>query len=208
MRLTFNGGTSDVNPRKSPIKSIVLGLFVVGFSSIFLVVPWQTSGEFPGVLFIIIPGVFFLVGGAMIYGGIHTLIARSAFHQAGLSILEPVPIGGTAVLTLHLLPRKAMKVKSAKVRAVMEELAIYRAGTDSRTYRDTIFEHTGELALPEQLPSRFEHTFEVPLPPDTPSTVVGRNNSIRTTCDVVVQLEGWPDLTVSTEIVVAPEVAA
>lgn len=203
----FRIRSSSAGPhRKKAPPLAIFGIGLAGLASacVSLIGDLRSENGFTPDLFTIVSAA---VGTVMTAKGAHGLLARSIFHEATLAVAGPVRLGGRATMTLQLAPARPVLIKRAVIKATMEEVAVYRAGTRSRTYRETVFAHDDVLSLPSPLPSRVMENFEVPIPRNVPATVRGRNNFILTNCDVTLEVEGWPDLKLSTEIEVLPEVA-
>ncbi|MEW5739399.1 MAG: hypothetical protein AB1938_10760 [Myxococcota bacterium] len=183
------------------VLGIVLGavLCVVGAGALF-------ASDGPLVV-----GVVFLVLGLVFAGnGARHLLARSAFEQLEFTALRPVALGGTAELILSLIPKRPLTLTpgGSKVTLTCTEKAVYSAGTSSRTYTDVLLTQDQPLELPALLSQPFEQRLTVAVPPHLPPTWVGKHNSFVTEVAVRVDIDGWPDLVLQTELEVLPELEA
>jgi|GEM_PF-4976956 len=191
-------------PSKSPMAPLLFGgvFAVAGLVPLFLAL---TQGSGALALF----GLVFLgVGGAIMAQGIRQLVSRLAFREAELQPLrETWKLGSKARFKLQLEPKRPLQVVKATVRLATLEYAYYSAGSDSRTYTETLHQWDGELSLPASLDRRLEQELEVEIPRTIPPTWTGRHNRFETTVEVKVQIDQWPDLSLTQTLRVAPEEA-
>lgn len=205
MAMTING-----RPTNSPWVPILFGgvfaavgvvPFALGVLSLF------QGGPFPA-FFGLLGGVFLTMGLVIMSRGVLQIIARLGFREAVLhGERERWKLGSKARFSLRLDPKKPIRISSATVKLTTVEYAHYSAGTNSRTYTDTLHEHTQPLKLPAALTSRLEQPVEVEIPRTLPPTWEGRHNRFTTTLEVKVEIDQWPDLTLTHPVVVAPEEA-
>jgi hypothetical protein len=161
-----------------------------------------------GALNVVGGSLLLLLGVGAAGAGVGQLMARGAFSQLTLEPLgRSFPLGGVARVRLVLEPKKPMDVNGASIVFKTIEKAVYSAGTDSRTYTDTLHEWTEAIALPSRLVGRIDHVIEIPIPRRLPPTFAGRHNSFISSCEVHVDLANWPDLDLNRELVIAAEYA-
>lgn len=152
---------------------------------------------------------FLVVGTFVVAVGLMAFMARAVLREATLEAKGPVRLGEEAEFVLTLQPKKPLTLKPAGCTAKLmsREVAEYSAGTDSRTYSDTLH----EAAIPFQMPALLDRdvrlTLRAQVPPTVPPTWKGKSNSFVTQLEVHIDIDGWPDLNLSAEVRVLPEVA-
>jgi hypothetical protein len=205
MAITING-----RPTNSPWAPILFGgvFAAVGAVPVGLaLLSLFSGGSFPG-FFALFGGVFLAIGLLIMSRGVLQIIAKLGFREA---VLHPErerwKLGSKAQFSLRLDPKKPIRILGGTAKLTTVEYAYYSAGTNSRTYTDTLHEHTQTLALPAALTARLEQKVEVQIPRTIPPTWEGRHNRFTTTLEVQVQIADWPDLTLSRPVIVAPEEA-
>ncbi len=123
-------------------------------------------------------------------------LARSAFREAHLEVLRPVPADGVAELMLVLDPKRPLTL-------VPEESTITftctQAGSDGP---EVVAVHRQPLMLPDHLIHRVAHRVEVRLPVGVLASIV--SESLQSTFVVTVGVQGWPDLVLRTTVKVLP----
>jgi hypothetical protein len=139
--------------------------------------------------------------------GLRRKVAELAFSDVTLE-LDPVgvPLGGVLQGTLHLTPAKPVVITQGAFVVRTIERAEYKAGTDSRTYQQTIYEERHLLKVPAQLDASASIPIEIPIPTHIPPSWTGRYNRLTTQGEVQLALEGWPDLHFAQEFKVRAEV--
>jgi hypothetical protein len=155
-------------------------------------------------------GAFFaLVGLAVMGNGLRHLIARSAFKQAHLEALGPVPPGGHRDAASGLTPRRPLRLTgNSKLKVMCTEQAHDSTSNSSRRYTNTLFTREQPLELPSRLSHHLEQRIAVPIPEDIPPTWSGSSNAFFTKVEARVGLDGWrPDLILEAPVEVLPEVA-
>lgn len=148
------------------------------------------------------------IGGVLLFLGVKHLMAASVFEVAELVVKAPVAMGGTAELTLELVPKKPLSLVAADCVMTWKtvEEAEYSAGTRSRTYRNTVKELKVPLELPTELHHPLQQHLTITVPLEVPPSWKGRWNSLTSRVAVTVGIAKWPDLTLEREVTVLPEV--
>jgi hypothetical protein len=192
----------------SPRVFILVGVLFAFFALPFLAVGFFLPGDsFFRLAFIGVPVTFGVLGALLVIKGVSGLLARTVFHVATLTpTAGAVALGSTARVKLDLSPKRDLKVKGGKLTFTTEEEAIYVRGSDRRTYREVVFEWTTPINLPEGLSGPYQRELRIPIPKELPPTFRGQYNAITSRCDVTVELAGLPNLELSEDIVIAPEV--
>lgn len=200
MTMTVNGRPVKTTSVKGAWVAICFGGVFVLVSPIWLVAAMDSPGFLIGFL------LFAGIGGSIAAVGVKTVLARSAFRELALQLPASAPVGGTVQALLVLEPKGSLVVNGGSLKVISEEEAVYRAGTQSRTYRETVHESVTPLSLPRDFAGRQEVPLTLRLPPNAPPTFKGRNNTLRTRIEVHVDIDRWPDLTLDEELLVLPEV--
>lgn len=205
MAMTING-----KPTNSPWAPIVFGGVFVAVGAVpigITVVAAFGEGSAP-VLLGLFGSVFVIIGLAIMSKGLLQLVARLGFREAVIHAeRDRWKLGSRARYSLRLDPKKPIRILKATATLTTQEYAYYSAGSDSRTYIETVHEDTQTLKLPAALTSRLEQPVEVEIPRNIPPTWEGRYNRFTTTLEVKVEIDQWPDLTLRRAVVVAPEEA-
>jgi hypothetical protein len=150
-----------------------------------------------------------LVGGTglwLVGQGARQLVSRLGFREAVISTeQEAWMLGATARFSLRLIPRRPCRIQGGTARLITVVIARKADQGKSKTSSATLYERTEPLALPVGETAGLEHAFELEIPRALPPTWEGKYNRFITTVEVNVQIDQWPDLTVSQPVVVAPE---
>lgn len=186
-------------------QSVVGGLFILG-ALCFLSLAW-TAGNWGMVLGALLLGGF---AALILYGPVSQTVAGSAFRAVHFEVLSPAKLGGTVEVMVVLDPARPLTLRPAECTLTLNttERAHYSAGTQSRTYRESLWAERLALTLPAQLTQRLEQRIAVQIPRDIPPSWSGRSNWLTTTLSLRVDIDGWPDLQREATVQVLPEVAS
>lgn len=195
------------------MNKLLPSIFLTAFGLLFMLgaLPWFGVALATGEWFWALGGVAFLgAGGFAASLGIRQLLARAVFQVASLKVTGPAQLGGSAQAQLVLMPKRPLVLTPGRCTLALRTLerARYSAGTQSRTYTHPIREDRLPFDVPAQLPTTgLVREFAVPIPRDIPPSWTGSSNSLKTTLELALVIEQWPDLALECEITVLPEIA-
>lgn len=183
------------------------------FGSIFLIpglgflVGAISSGEFG----LAIPaGIFGLVGGAITGIGVHQKLGASLFKDFYVDVPhEFTRLGETITARVGFTAGRQFRMDKGTLKHFMEEKAVWRRGTDSRTYQKNLFETVKALPAGRELRPGESYSAEVELtmPTDAPSSFKAEHNSLTWQLSVTFDVPGWPDPSFDFELPMAPRLA-
>jgi len=135
-------------------------------------------------------------------------------------VLEPpaegAALGGTTVVRVRLVPKRTLRVTSAQLHLITEELAQYvqeatgdtdDEGNRHRTSVMEVHRWSTRLAIPEEVSAPFELEVPVPIPQELPPSFNWERHMARTRLELEVGLKGRMDLRVEQELVIVPRYA-
>jgi hypothetical protein len=165
------------------------------------------------------------VGGVMVLLGLGLMLPQfvqwlgeSAFKEATLEPpSEGAALGGQAVVWVRLVPGGALRVASAELRLISEEVAYYleegtyHSSSEEERYLTRVFEvhrWSARLAVPLELNAPFELEVPISIPEQVPPTFRWERHLARTRLELEVVLIGRMNLNLERELIVLPRLAS
>jgi len=154
----------------------------------------------PGVLslvFSIVPLIFMGVGLAIIFLSMRNWLAQRKLGAVSFELDPPRPhLGEELRCRLHLNPHQKTRINEATMKVRCEEVCVRGSGTNKQTFRTTLYETAtplidGTMDLEPNLP--MTRRAGVVIPPELPAAFNASDNQIEWTCEVHVDVAGWPD---------------
>ncbi|HEX8701165.1 MAG TPA: hypothetical protein VF815_20235 [Myxococcaceae bacterium] len=168
--------------------------------------------------------VLFMGGSSLLVGLGLTLpqlfkwVGESAFKEAVLEVPpEGAALGGEAVVRVRLVPGGALRVASAELRLISEELAHYfeeqnfGGGNDEERKRTKVMEihrWSQRLAIPQDLNAPFELEVSIPIHREVPPSFRWERHMARTRLELEVELVGRVNLHLEKNLLVVPRLAS
>lgn len=198
------GWALQVRPRAELGPGFAVGAVLVVPGALAVLVSLLVSFSEPALM---LGGFATLVGG-MILAAVYEAYRREAwFDRIELFTGNPeLALGQEFLARIQFTLRKPLRVVRGRVRFYLEEKAVYRAGSDSRTFTREEYLQIGEwplgnLVVPGDLQS-LELAFRVPE--DGPGSFVGENNYLTWKVDFQLELGEARDQEVSWDLTVRP----
>lgn len=175
--------------------AVLIGAFFSAFSLLF-VLPALQSGGFVSLFFLLIPGIFFLVGLALIFGGLRNRLATQRLGEVDLEFNERELVPGeTLTCQLSFTPKSAVDLTRLRFKLEAKEKVVSGSGTNKTTHTHTLFEeertplesqtlNAGELT---------EITESFTLPLDAPYTFAAEDNQLLWELNVLIDTKGILD---------------
>jgi len=171
------------------------------------------------------PRTGLLMGSVMVTLGLGLMLPQvvqwlgeSAFKEATLEPpREGAALGGQVVVRVRLVPGGALRVASAELRLISEEVAhyleegTYSSSSEEERYLTRVFEvhrWSTRLAVPQQLNAPFELEVPISIPEEVPPTFRWERHLARTRLELEVVLIGRTNLTLERELLILPRLAS
>ena len=195
-----------VGANKVQRSSLLIGGFFAAFSLIFIFPALQIGGA-ASLLFIVVPGIFFIIGLALMFGGIRNRLAAQNLGEVELSFdeRELVP-GETVTCTLSFTPTKNVALTKLRFKLEAEEKVVCGSGTNKTTRTHTLFEEE-RISLDAQTlnaeePVEVTERFTLPL--DAPYTFAAEDNELLWKLNVLIDSKGIIDWSHDYRLAVVP----
>lgn len=163
-------------------------------------------GSIPGAMF---GGFFTLVGLGIFFSASQLYLRESDLEEARLWMPEGqarMGLGEDLPVCIELAVRVRLPVRGVRLRFFLEEKAVYRNGSDSKTFRREEYLQSYDLPWSEPLEPgqgyRLRHRFRVPE--DGPATFEGPNNQLTWWLELHLEVPGRRDQQVAWRIQVRP----
>ncbi|HLL05105.1 MAG TPA: hypothetical protein VK539_31335 [Myxococcaceae bacterium] len=163
-------------------------------------------------------GVMVILGLGLMLPQLVAWLGESAFKEATLEPpKEGAALGGQAVVRVRLVPGGALRVASAELRLISEEVAYYleegtyHSSSEEERYLTRVFEvhrWSTRLAVPLELNAPFELEVPIPIPREVPPTFRWKRHLARTRLELEVVLLGRMNLNLERELIVLPRLAS
>lgn len=216
---------------RSPFIAFLVGGFFLFIGAGFLFASWPTSatdlepwedrqhreeGDPQGPL--LMGGIMAILGLGLMLPQLVAWLGESAFKEATLEPpREGAALGGQAVVRVRLVPGGALRVASAELRLISEEVAhyleegTYHSSSEEERYLTRVFEvhrWSTRLAVPLELNAPFELEVPISIPREVPPTFRWERHLARTRLELEVVLLGRMNLNLERELLVLPRLAS
>jgi hypothetical protein len=201
VKITVFGSQKELTGKPAHVGASVMGTLMLGGAA------WLGAHLHGEVFGYVVTGLIGSSGGYVLFQGVKGLMAFAAFSQSTLACAGEVLLGGVAEVRLELVPKKSLKLNGAKLTVTCEEWAEYSAGTDTRTYTETIWQTVQDVEMPKVLEGPYRVALKTALPRTIAPTYTGKHNKLRTIAKLDLDIDNWPDLQLQTEVTVLAELA-
>jgi hypothetical protein len=157
---------------------------------------------------VMFPGVFVLVGLALVSAALRNKMAAKKLGQVNLSVL-PLEVGpGQEVAChLHFVPKKAVSLNHITLFLTCQEVVVSGSGTNRTTHRNELHRQEKKLIsgrdLKRGMPFDQDATFT--LPERGPLSFAGSDNDLIWQVKCEIDIDKWPDWNKAIPFVVWPQ---
>lgn len=191
-----------------------LGIIAVPLLGVFVAAGFQVvrfaRGEADALEALFMVAVALALASGFGFGAVRLVrnwLAKKRLGQVTLTA-EPLLVrrGDEVRIQVVCQPTQEAELVRAVARLEAQEVVTRGSGTDRRTYRHTVHHQETEIALGRSLPARlpFQVDRTVPIPADAAPSFLARNNALRWTLTVEMDLARWPDWAEERALLVHP----
>lgn len=185
---------------------VFMGMFFSAFSLFFIFPALQLGGAF-SLLFILIPGVFFLIGLGLIFTGLRNRLATQRLGEVSVSLSEQELVPGeTLTCRLSFSPLKTIELTKLRLKLEAKEKVVSGGGTNKSTRTHSLYEEE-RFSLDAQTLSSGESvevTESFTLPLDAPYTFAAEDNELLWQVNVLIDTKGIIDWSHDYRLAVVP----